>query len=64
MKFVDYWYSLQRKNPELCKGDSSETKVILTVDNFKKQLEKAFLAGRNTSSDTETHSILERFLKR
>ena len=42
MTFGDYWYMKQRKNTALVNAE----KVTLSVESFRRELEKAFLAGK------------------
>ena len=47
MTFTDYWESLKVKNPGLAEP---ENKMALTVEEFRKSLEMAFVKGFNQGS--------------
>lgn len=43
MSFYDYWYRKQRSNPHL---NNEENKLTITIASLKKELQKAFDAGK------------------
>lgn len=51
MTFAQYWNNLTQKNPSLLES----SKITLTVESFKRQLEKAFDAGLDNQYEAAKH---------
>lgn len=64
MVFGNYWLQKQKANPNLVKAES----LTLSIDSFRKELEKAFLAGKVEGRNEKPpigsmESMLDKFLK-